>query len=66
MALFRRVWFLKRCLDFEYRRAAAHTAAVLSELQNCASALPDVVSQRDSTLGFDRHRQRASRARRAG
>ena len=49
-------------VDFEHRRTVAHAAAVLSELQNCTSALPDVVSQRDATRSFDRHRQRALRA----
>ena len=44
----------------------AHVASVLSKLQNSASPISDSVPRRDSTTSFDRHRQRASRARRAG
>src|SRR5262245_17655731 len=44
----------------------AHAAAKLSELQNCASPLSNLVLQRDIASSFNGRCQRASRQRRAG
>src|SRR6201988_5145530 len=53
-------------VDTQHRCAMAHAAAKLSELQNCSSALSNLVLQRDFASSFDGCCQRASRQRRAG
>src|SRR5262249_17816641 len=51
-------------VDSQQRSAMAHARAKLSELQNGASALSDVVQKRGSASSADGCRQRASRQRR--
>src|ERR1700722_4985606 len=51
-------------VDSQHRCAMAHAAAKLSELQNCASTLSNLVLPRDFASGFDGHCQRASPTRR--
>src|SRR5215472_9579897 len=53
-------------VDSQHRCAMAHAAAKLSELQNCASPLSNLVLQRDIASSFNGRCQRASRQRRAG
>ena len=50
----------KQYCGFQHRFAMAHAAAKLSELQNCASTLSNLVLQRDFASGFDGRCQRAS------
>jgi hypothetical protein len=40
-------------VDCQHGAQMAHAAAKLSELQNCASTLPDLLLQRDFASGFD-------------
>ena len=50
----------KRYCGFSHRCAMAHAAAKLSELQNCASTLSNLMLQQDFASGFDGRCQRAS------
>ena len=56
----------KRYCGSQHRRAMAHAAAKLSELQNCASTLSNWCCNEILRLGFDGRCQRAFRQRRAG
>src|SRR6476660_969377 len=47
-------------VDSQHRCAMAHAAAKLSELQNCASTLSNLVLPRDFASGIDGRCQRAS------
>ena len=57
---FRLVMCWKRFCGFQHRCAMAHAAAKLSELQNCALTLSNLVLPRDFASGFDGRCQRAS------
>src|ERR1700758_1157074 len=46
-------------VDSQHRCAMAHAAAKLSELQNCASTLSNLVLPRDFASGFDGRCQRS-------
>src|SRR4029077_2318117 len=50
-------------VDSQHRCAMAHAAAKLSELQNCASPLSNLVLQRDFASSFNGRCQRASRTK---